>query len=83
MTINGRVETRKRLESDVILRCERKRASKDDVGDGMASFRDPLSGRRPSRAAELVIGPATSGRTRWRPPPGNGHSECRPSQIKE
>ncbi len=28
--------------------------------------------RRPSRAAALVIGPATSGRTRWRPPQGDG-----------
>jgi hypothetical protein len=38
--------------------------------------------RRPSRAAELVIGPATSGRTRWRPPQGDGkHAALRPNQI--
>jgi len=29
-------------------------------------------GRHPSRLAELVIGPATSGRTRWLAPQGNG-----------
>ena len=29
-------------------------------------------GPHPSRAAELVIGPATSGRTRWRPPQDDG-----------
>src|SRR5690349_7623956 len=35
----------------------------------------PLGGRRPSRAAELVIGPATSGRTSWRPPQGDGKNQ--------
>jgi len=34
-------------------------------------------GRRPSRLAELVIGPATSGRTRWLAPQDDGNSACK------
>jgi hypothetical protein len=72
MTINGRVETRKRLESDVILRCERKRASKDDVGDGMASLQRSTVGPSPFEGRGACHRAGHFGPTRWRPPQGDG-----------
>jgi 23S rRNA pseudouridine955/2504/2580 synthase len=35
----------------------------------------------PSKAAELVIGPATSGRTRWRPPQDDGERKLAPVTL--
>jgi error-prone DNA polymerase len=40
---------------------------------GLEGCRPERRGRRPSRLAEPVIGPATSGRTRWLAPQGDGN----------
>jgi 23S rRNA pseudouridine2605 synthase len=47
------------------------RASKGD-GPGEAAGKTKFRNRSPSRAAEPVIGPAPSGRTRWRPTQNDG-----------
>src|SRR5205814_3232360 len=61
-----------------------KRASKDDellnrYAQSLVKVR--TTSADPSRAAELVIGPATSGRTRWRPPPADDQSAITSSPI--
>jgi 5-oxoprolinase (ATP-hydrolysing) len=61
-------------------------ASPSPAGGGSAAKQpgwdeQPASPITPSRRAELVIGPATSGRTRWRgdlPPPGGGETARNP-----
>ena len=42
-----------------------------------------ISGRRPWRLAELVIGPATSGRTHWLAPQGDGRKRSNPLKPRE
>src|ERR1700692_1664422 len=46
---------------------------------GPRRMRPRNRGRRPSRLAEPVIGPATSGRTRWLAPQGDGTALMRSS----
>src|SRR5436305_3876861 len=52
---------------DIICRHPEVRAHRASKGAGPKA-----AAVHPSRAAELVIGPATSGRTRWRPPQDDG-----------
>jgi error-prone DNA polymerase len=66
--------------------CRPMRQPKSDLTDfGISTVQvghSRLGCRRPSRLAELVIGPATSGRTRWLAPQGDGN-ESSPTAFVE